>query len=544
MPSYTASLRLIQPATGEYSGSWGTQVNNGITALVDTSIAGTASIVMTAADYTLSTANGATDEARAMVLNVTGTPGAARNIIVPAVSKIYVVFNNTTGGFAQTVKTSAGSGISVPNGATAFVRCDGTNVVTALNYFGSLTLGAALPVASGGTGITSFGTGVATWLGTPSSANLAAAVTDETGSGALVFGTSPTLTDPVVTSLNTGQLAGMRNKLINGKMDIAQRGTSFAAVTTGSYTLDRWSYNGVAGTSVVTVSQQSDVPGSNEFQNSLRLAVTTADTSIAAGENTTITQVIEGYNARDLIGKTFTLSFWVRSSKTGTHCIAFRNSGTDRSYVAEYTVNAANTWETKSITVSGGLITAGTWNWTNGAGLYMTFALACGTTFQTTAGAWQTGNFLATSNQVNCLDSNTNIFAITGVQLEVGSVATPFEHRPYGAELALCQRYYVKTYDVTLPPANASSNGQLGTIATSAGLAYVNFAFPVSMRVAPTTVTLYNSTTGAAGTWRDGGATDRAVFTSGVGMSGVLIACNTAAASSTVVGHAVAIAEL
>lgn len=156
MASYTTSLRLIQPATGEYSGSWGTQVNNGLTSLVDTSIAGTSTITMTAADYTLSTANGASDEARSAVLNVVGTPGAARNIIVPAVSKLYVVYNNTTGGFAQTVKTSAGTGISVPNGSAAYLRCDGTNVVAAVNYFGSLTLGAALPVGSGGTGSATF----------------------------------------------------------------------------------------------------------------------------------------------------------------------------------------------------------------------------------------------------------------------------------------------------------------------------------------------------------------------------------------------------
>lgn len=156
MAAYTTSLRLVQPATGEYSGTWGTQVNTGLTALVDTSIAGTATITMTAADYTLSTANGATDEARAMVLNLTGTPGAARNVICPAVSKVYIVYNNTTGGFAQTVKTSSGSGVSVPNGSTAFLRCNGTDVVTATNYFGSLTLGSALPVASGGTGAATF----------------------------------------------------------------------------------------------------------------------------------------------------------------------------------------------------------------------------------------------------------------------------------------------------------------------------------------------------------------------------------------------------
>ena len=153
MAAYTSSLRLVQPSTGEYSGTWGTQVNTGLTALVDTSVAGTATITMTTADYTLSSNNGATDEARAMVLNLTGLPGLARNVICPAVSKVYVVYNNT--GYAQTLKTSAGSGISVPNGSTAFLRCDGTNVVAATNYFGSLTLGAALPITSGGTGSTS-----------------------------------------------------------------------------------------------------------------------------------------------------------------------------------------------------------------------------------------------------------------------------------------------------------------------------------------------------------------------------------------------------
>lgn len=153
MASYTTSLRLVQPATGEYSGTWGTQVNTGLTALVDSAVAGTASITMVAADYTLSNNNGATDEARAMFLFLGGTPGGSYQVICPAVSKLYFVTNNT--GYAQTVKTPSGTGISVPNGASMTLRCDGTNVVVAQNYFGSLTLGAALPIASGGTGSTS-----------------------------------------------------------------------------------------------------------------------------------------------------------------------------------------------------------------------------------------------------------------------------------------------------------------------------------------------------------------------------------------------------
>lgn len=238
-----------------------------------------------------------------------------------------------------------------------------------------------------------------------------------------------------------GGALGHRNKIINGKMEIAQRGTSFAAIASGAYSLDRWGF-GNTSTAVATISHQSDVPSNNEFQNSLRVAITTADTSITASDLMHVWQRVEGYNARDLIGRTFTLSFWVRSSKTGTHCVALRNSVADRSYIAEYTISAANTWEYKAITVIGGLITAGAWNWTTGNGLDVGWVLAAGSNFQTTTGAWQTGNFLATANQVNCLDAIGNIFAITGVQLEVGSVATPFEHRPYGAELALCQRYY------------------------------------------------------------------------------------------------------
>ena len=265
--------------------------------------------------------------------------------------------------------------------------------------------------------------------------------TTGTFSGALTALSGTFTSNVQMASLNGGQVAGMRNKIINGKMDVAQRGTSFPAIATGAYSLDRWLTAYVTNTGVATVSQQSDAP-TNEFQNSLRANVTTADTNIAAGEYFILAQRVEGYNVRDLIGRTFTMSFWARSSKTGVHCVSFRNSVFDRSYVAEYSIASANTWEFKTVTVSGGLILAGTWNWTTGQGLEICWALASGATFNTTAGAWQTGNFTGTANQVNCLDTIGNIFAITGVQLEVGSVATPFEHRPIGLELALCQRYY------------------------------------------------------------------------------------------------------
>jgi hypothetical protein len=248
-----------------------------------------------------------------------------------------------------------------------------------------------------------------------------------------------------VPSINNGPLAGFRNRIINGEMLAVQRGTIFPALLNPglTYTLDRWIW-GQKGAMVCTVSLSSDVPN-DTFQSSLKIDVTTADTSIAADEYAVLNQRIEGVNVRDLIGITFTLSFWVKSSKTGIHCVSFRNGGFDRTYIKEYTITTANTWEYKTVTVSGGLITAGTWNWTNGFGLDVVFTLGAGIPLTTTANAWQTGNFLATANQVNVMDNTANNFIITGIQLEPGSVATPFERRPFGVELALCHRYYQKT---------------------------------------------------------------------------------------------------
>lgn len=245
-----------------------------------------------------------------------------------------------------------------------------------------------------------------------------------------------------VPSLNGGQLAGTRNKIINGKMEVAQLGASFVNVTNTARTLDRFQWNTAGVTSQVTVSQSTDAPNT-DFQYSLRATVTTAAASIAAEGATAVYQVIEGFNVRDLIGRPFVLSFWVRSSKTGVHCASFHSSNSDRSFVMEYTIAVANTWEFKTVSVSAGLITAGTWNWGTGAGLLIRWSLAVGTTRHTgSPNSWQVGQFWGTANQVNCLDTIDNIFAITGVQLEVGSVATPFEHRLIGQELALCERYY------------------------------------------------------------------------------------------------------
>lgn len=290
MASYTTSLRLVQPATGEYSGTWGTQVNNGLTALVDTSVAGTATITMTAADYTLSTANGATDEARAAILNVTGTPGAARNIIVPAVSKLYVVFNNTTGGFAQTVKTSAGTGISVPNGATAYLRCNGTDVVAALNYLGSLTLGAALPITSGGTGSTlttycsltanvtgtlpvgNGGTGATTLTGVLKGNGTSAFTAATAGTDFVAPGTATTFT---AKQTFTGSTSVLASKLVNALETV----TISATAATGTINYD------VTTQSVLYYTSNAAANWTVNFRAS---SGTSLDTAMATGESVTV----------------------------------------------------------------------------------------------------------------------------------------------------------------------------------------------------------------------------------------------------------------
>ena len=241
--------------------------------------------------------------------------------------------------------------------------------------------------------------------------------------------------------LPTGGGFSFRNKIINGKMDVQQRGVSFIDVKLSTYLADRFCVNRANTTAVVNANIVTDSP-SPEFLNSLKLSVTTADATVGPTDFFALEQIVEGYNARDLVGKTFTLSFWVKSPKTGKHCISFRNQGADRSYVLEYTVNAANTWEKKTVTVVGGLITDGAWDWTNSHGLLVSFVLMCGATYQVTAGSWVSSAGIATVNQVNCLDTAGAAFSVTGIQLEVGEIETPFEHRPYGTELSLCQRYY------------------------------------------------------------------------------------------------------
>jgi hypothetical protein len=214
MASTYSQYKIELIGTGEQAGTWGTTTNSNFGSATpgtyqgfEQAIGGRADVTMSSTTITLSLTNSnAAQDARALYLNLSGSPSGAADLVVPALQKSYLVKNGSDE--VVTIKVTGQTGVAIPVGKTVWVYNNGTDVVTAVDHIPSLTLGAALPVASGGTGITSFGTGVATFLGTPSSANLAAAVTDETGSGLLVFATSPTLVTPVLGTPSSGTLSG------------------------------------------------------------------------------------------------------------------------------------------------------------------------------------------------------------------------------------------------------------------------------------------------------------------------------------------------
>jgi len=236
-----------------------------------------------------------------------------------------------------------------------------------------------------------------------------------------------------------------KNAIINGLFDIWQRGTSFAAIAGGTFHADRFIYH-KSGTMVHTISRDTDVPTvaqtEMKINYSLKIDCTTVDSSIAAGDYCFVGYTIEGYDIKRFIGQPITLSFWVKATKTGIYCFSIRTSNADYHRIAEYTINAANTWEKKTISFTMPDGSTGTWNFINGAGLYLAFTLACGSTYQATKDVWASGNALATSSQVNATDSTDNNFWITAIQFELGSKASVFEFRPIAQELSLCQRYY------------------------------------------------------------------------------------------------------
>jgi hypothetical protein len=288
--------------------------------------------------------------------------------------------------------------------------------------------------------------------------------------------------------LNIDDLYGFRNRIINGDMRIDQRNAGAAVTNNTAYAVDRFT---VTHSTDGAFSAQQDSSAPVGFVNSLKYTTTTADGTLTGTQRLGCVQRIEGTNIADLAwgtanAKPVTLSFWVRSSLTGTFGGTFKNSDNTRSYPFTYTISTADTWEYKTVNVAGD--TSGTWLTTTGVGIRLEFGLGCGPDGSGTAGAWASANLFSATGAVSVIGTLNATWYITGVQLEVGSVATPFERRPYGTELALCQRYYYK---------NTAAAGSIviGTgFNDSTTLAKINVNFKVSMRTAPTSL----ETTGTA----------------------------------------------
>jgi hypothetical protein len=274
----------------------------------------------------------------------------------------------------------------------------------------------------------------------------------------------------------------MRNRIINGAMVIDQRNAGASITPTdGQYSVDRWKAS-LNVASKFSLQQSTTVP--TGFKNSL-LATSLSAYTIGAGEVTGVMQLVEGLNLYDLGwgasgALSVTLSFWARSSLTGTFGGSVRNSAANRSYPFSYTISAANTWEQKSITIPGD--TSGTWLTDNGIGLSLYFSLGSGSTFSSTAGAWAAGNYVSATGATSVVGTNGATFYITGVQLEVGTVATPFEREIYSNTLAKCQRYLYR-----LTPTTSSTNPFFANASMyNSNTGFASGQFPQQMRTVPT----------------------------------------------------------
>jgi len=296
----------------------------------------------------------------------------------------------------------------------------------------------------------------------------------------IINGSSPSITFSDG-SAQTSATQPFQNRIINGAMTIDQRnvGASVTQGTSDTYSLDRFlGYGNI--TSKFTMQQSSTAPAG--FVNSV-VITSSAATVVGSSDQYYFAQKIEGYNTADLgwgtaNAKTVTLSFWARASVIGTYSVFLLNNGSAYSYIANYTISVADTFEYKTITIVAP--TVGTWLTTNGLGIYLGWDLGSGSTFNQTAGSWQAANKRATSGSTQLVATSGATLYLTGVQLEVGSTATSFDYRPYGTELALCQRYYYK-----LAIGQGNSRVLSGYISsTTQSINILNM--PVSMRTSPT----------------------------------------------------------
>ena len=389
-----------------------------------------------------------------------------------------------------------GSFSQTKTGAYAVVATDRGSLISCTGTF-TLTYTAAATLGDGWTNIVrNDGTGVIT-LDANSAELIDEQLTITLGAGetAIVYCTGTALK-----TFNRIPLGAQTvNPIINGSMDIWQRGTTFAIThAVPFYTADRWYANLIQAGATYTVNRSTNIPTVAQagilFNYSIEVDVGVAMTAPAIGDYAYLRQIIEGYNWRAFAQRDIVISFWVMSAKTGIHVLAISN-GVDRTYPAQYTVTTANTWENKKVAIPASP-SAGTWGFTNARGLDVLFVMASGSTNHGTANTWNSDTKFATASQVNAMDNTVNFFRITGVKMELGSVATPIQFVPFEEELARCKRYYQKSFNYTVAPVqNVGSNfGEYGFIAGKAGVVTNNsnsFPFTPIMRATPS-LTIYN----------------------------------------------------
>ena len=301
------------------------------------------------------------------------------------------------------------------------------------------------------------------------------------------------LVDTVKDSLNNvlaPASAVFRNRIINGAMVIDQRNAGASVTipaTTVTYTVDRFYAYGTQASKFTVQQNAGSVTPPTGYTNYLGVTSSSAY-AVTSTDQFIINQAIEGYNASDLAwgtanAKTVTLSFQVYSSLTGTFAGGIINGNSNRSYPFTFSIPTANTWTPISVTIAGD--TTGTWATTNTAGINITFSLGAGSTFQSTANTWAAGNYKSVSGATSVVGTSGATFYLTAVQLEVGTNASNFDYRPYGTELALCERYYQSLNPISVFSYFSGASQSI----------IQNYTFPVTMRAAPTVTITSNGTT-------------------------------------------------
>lgn len=332
-----------------------------------------------------------------------------------------------------------------------------------------------------------------------------------------------------------------RNVLINGDLGIWQATTSLTGKTTGDKTADTFAV-GMTSSGTWTYDRSTDVPDvasiGRKLSYSHRVLCTTSDASVGSGDSAFIVCRIEGYDYATLYQQPQTVEFWVKSNKTGLYT-AFVRNGVDLTYLQTFTINAIDTWEKKSFTITD-VPVGGTWNFTNGIGAEVGIGFVAGTSIQGTSGQWNVGNLCGVSGQVNLADLNNNYLLLTGVALVAGHEASNVIIPSFCEQLDVCKRYYNKSYNLAVFAGALTDDGIERVVSSGATDRHqVRFR---SMRAAPT-ITLYNVHDSGSGSWSAGGAS-RAVAADSVGESSFSASISGTAAGESVRGHWIADARL